>query len=81
MLNRSWQLKVAWVALGGILILVWAAAIFTEAGTARILGGTAGMLLGVILISVNATALIEDVVHALEIGHEHEGVRHETAGR
>ena len=81
MLNRRWQLKVLWVALGGILILVWAAAIFTEAGTGRILGATAGMLLGVVLISVNATALIEDFMHALGIGHEHEAVHHETAGR
>ena len=66
MLNRSWQLKVLWLIFGGLLILLWAASVFLEAGTGAILGATAGMLTGVVLISVNAAALIEDIVHAWE---------------
>ncbi|MHB1004387.1 MAG: hypothetical protein ACYC3S_01950 [Chloroflexota bacterium] len=64
MLNRSWQLKVLWVCFGGLLILIWAASVFLEAGTGRVLGATAGMLVGVVVVSINAAALIEDIFHA-----------------
>jgi hypothetical protein len=49
------------MALGGALILFWAGTMFTHGSTERAMIATALMLLGVMLFSINAAALGEDL--------------------
>lgn len=69
MLNDSWQLKLLWLFVSAVPILVWVAAIFAGFGTERTMAATVGMLLGVIVFSINAAALGEEVFGAQ--GSEH----------
>jgi hypothetical protein len=61
-LNASWRLKLLWMALGGGLILAWVGVIFSGASTERTMLATAAMLFGVILFSINAAALGEELL-------------------
>jgi hypothetical protein len=61
MLNGSWQLKLLWLFIAGALILAWVVTIFAGVGVEGTMAATVGMLLGVIVFSINAAALIEDL--------------------